>query len=104
MGAPKSARKLREGPGERDRPPAPVNADRVGPAGFGYRRDVPDLRPSERRLPRAAAKAGVGASAFAVFACGWLAMRATEWPRILLFTLLAVAAAGLASFFSRAAR
>ncbi len=57
----------------------------------------PDLR-------RLAAKAGLVASAFVVFLCGWLAMRATEWPRIVLYTVIALGAGVLASTFSRAAR
>jgi hypothetical protein len=53
-------------------------------------------------LRRLAAQAGTVASAFAVFACGWLAMQADRWPRILLYSALALVAAGLAGVFRRA--
>ncbi|BDG05514.1 hypothetical protein [Anaeromyxobacter oryzae] len=65
---------------------------------------MPTPDPSESGVRRAAAQAGVVASALAVFTCGWLAMRAQEWPRILLYSVLAVGAAALASWFRRAAR
>ena len=61
-------------------------------------------REAQRGLSRAAAKVGVGASAFAVFTCGFLAMRATAWPRILLFSALALVAGAVASAFSRLSR
>ncbi len=48
-----------------------------------------------------AAKAGFIASALAVFACGWLAMRSDDWKRIVLFSALALVAGALASAFSR---
>jgi hypothetical protein len=51
-----------------------------------------------------AAKAGFIASAFAVFTCGWLAMRSDDWKRMVLFSLLALVAGGLASAFSRGGR
>jgi hypothetical protein len=40
----------------------------------------------------------------AVFTCGWLAMRATAWPRVLLFSALALVAGAVASAFSRLSR
>ncbi len=55
-------------------------------------------------MSRAAAKVGVAASAFAVFACGWLAMSSTAWPKVILFSALAVVAAMVASAFSRMSR
>ena len=55
-------------------------------------------------LRRGLAKLGMGASALAVFTCGWLSMRATDWPRILLFALLALVAGMIASAFARAGR
>jgi hypothetical protein len=64
----------------------------------------PAERDPPRGLSRAAAKVGVGLSAFAVFTCGFLAMRATDWPRILLFSALALVAGAVASAFSRRSR
>ena len=46
----------------------------------------------------------MGASALAVFTCGWLSMQATSWPRILIFAVLALVAGMAASAFARAAR
>jgi hypothetical protein len=76
----------------RDRPRAPA---------FGYPGRVPHREDPPRSVLRTAGQAGVVLSAFAVFACGWLAMRSEAWPRILLFSVLAVGAAALASFFRR---
>lgn len=72
----------------------------------GYRRRVqgPDRGTSERPLRRIAAKAGFFGSAFAVFACGWLATRSDDWTKIILFSLLALASTLLASMFSRTGR
>lgn len=56
------------------------------------------------RLSRAAAKAGVGASALAVFTGGYLAMSTDDWRRIVLFSGISLAGAALASFFARRAR
>ncbi len=50
------------------------------------------------------ARAGVVLSAFAIFTCGWLAMHATDWVRILLYSALALAAGGAAQAFSRHAK
>ncbi len=50
------------------------------------------------------AKAGVMASALAIFLCGWLAMQSEDWPRIVLYSVLALAAGGVAQAFSRHAR
>jgi hypothetical protein len=50
------------------------------------------------------AKAGMALSAFAVFTCGWLAMRTDDWRQILGFSLLALVAGAVASGFSRQAR
>lgn len=60
--------------------------------------------PPERPGRRVAAKAGFVLSAFAVFACGWLAMRTSDWRKIVLYSLLALGAAVLANAFSRSAR
>ena len=60
--------------------------------------------PSRTPLRRGLAKVGTGASALAVFTCGWLSMQATSWPRILLFAALALVAGMIASAFARAAR
>jgi hypothetical protein len=46
----------------------------------------------------------MGASALAVFTCGWLSMQATSWPRILIFAFLALIAGMVASAFARAGR
>ena len=59
---------------------------------------------SDRSLRHVAAKAGVVAAAFAVFTCGWLAMRADHWTGMVGFSALAVGAAVLASRLSRAGR
>jgi hypothetical protein len=55
-------------------------------------------------MSRAAAKVGVAASAFAVFACGWLAMSSTALPKMILFSALSLVAAAVASAFSRMSR
>lgn len=55
-------------------------------------------------LRRIAAKAGFLASAFALFICGWLAMRTDDWKRMVLFAALALVAGALASAFSRGGR
>lgn len=65
---------------------------------------MPDPAPTESRVRRLAQQAGFFASAFAVFTCGWLAMRSEDWRRVLLFSLLALGAAALASAFSRRGR
>ena len=63
------------------------------------------LDPAGRdRLVRIAARAGYVASAFAVFVCGWFAMRGLEWKRTVLLTVLALGAAWMATTFSRMAR
>jgi len=59
---------------------------------------------SERPSGRVAAKAGFLASAFAVFTCGWLAMRSDDWKQMVLFSVLALGAAALASAFSHRTR
>jgi hypothetical protein len=64
---------------------------------------TPDPGSSERSFSRVAAKAGFVASAFAVFTCGWFAMRSDDWQRVVLFSVLAIGAAALASAFSRRA-
>ena len=58
----------------------------------------------ERRLRHLAARVGVVAAAFAVFTCGWLAMRAEHWTGMVGFSALALGAAVLASRLSRAGR
>ncbi len=65
---------------------------------------TPDPESSERSFSRVAAKMGFVASALAVFTCGWLAMRTDDWKRMILFSVLALCAAALASAFSRRAR
>ncbi|WP_242393213.1 hypothetical protein [Anaeromyxobacter oryzisoli] len=55
-------------------------------------------------MRRIATQIGVVVSAFVVFLCGWLAMRADAWPKVILYSLLALVAAGLASYFRRATR
>lgn len=50
------------------------------------------------------AKLGLGASAFLVFVCGWFAMKSEDWRVTVGLTLLAGAAAVVASTFSRRAR
>ena len=56
------------------------------------------------RLRAGSARAGTLAGAFAVFLCGWLAMRSSDWREILLFSALALVAGGVASAFARRAR
>jgi len=51
-----------------------------------------------------ASRAGFVASAFAVFLCGWFAMQTDDWRRMVLFSVLALVAAALASRFSRRGR
>ncbi|MFL5395637.1 MAG: hypothetical protein ACJ783_14825 [Myxococcales bacterium] len=65
---------------------------------------MPPLRDPDRKLSRAAARVGVGASALAVFTCGWFAMSTTSWPRVLLFSALALVAGAMTSAFSRLSR
>jgi hypothetical protein len=55
-------------------------------------------------LNRTLAKLGVTASAFAIFTCGWLAMRTEDWRQIVLFSVLALGAGAVAAAFSRHAR
>jgi hypothetical protein len=55
-------------------------------------------------VSRGLAKAGVVLAAFAIFTCGWLAMRTDDWRQVLLFSALALAAGAVASAFSRRAR
>jgi hypothetical protein len=55
--------------------------------------------PPSRLLPRI----GMYASAFGVFACGWLAMKTDDWRMIVGLTLLAgVAGVAAAAFGKRA--
>jgi hypothetical protein len=66
---------------------------------------VPD--PSGQNRPALGpglAKIGVVVAAFAVFTCGWLAMHATDWRYMILFTALALVAGAVASAFARNAR
>jgi hypothetical protein len=56
------------------------------------------------RVRAASARAGVVAGAFAVFLCGWLAMRSTDWKQIVLFSALALVAGAVASAFGRRMR
>ena len=57
-----------------------------------------------KRLVRLAARAGVVASALAVFAAGWVAVRSTDWREVVAVTVLAGIAGLLAQAFSRRAR
>jgi hypothetical protein len=67
--------------------------------------DVPTPEPPQENLFRQiAGRAGFIGSALAVFTCGWLAMRADDWKRIVLFSALALVAGALASAFSRRSR
>jgi hypothetical protein len=50
------------------------------------------------------ARIGFFASVALVFACGWFAMRSSDWKQIVLLTLLAAVAGIVASRFSRRAR
>jgi hypothetical protein len=47
------------------------------------------------------AQAGFLASAFALFACGWLGMQTSDWRLMIAYAVLAVGAAALATAFSR---
>jgi NADH:ubiquinone oxidoreductase subunit 4 (subunit M) len=60
--------------------------------------------PAPDTLRRLSSRAGFLASAFAVFTCGWLAMRTDDWKRMILYSVLALGAAALASAFSRRSR
>jgi hypothetical protein len=60
-----------------------------------------DERASRGRVGRVPAQVGFFASVFAVFACGWFAMRTSDWKRILLLTALALVAGALATAFRR---
>ncbi len=64
----------------------------------------PPDRQQRDRLLKLAARVGFVASAFAVFACGWFAMKGLEWKRTLLLTVLALGAGWLAATFNRMAR
>lgn len=50
------------------------------------------------------AKLGVAAAAFAIFTCGWLAMRTEDWKEMVFYSALALGAGAVASAFSRRAR
>jgi hypothetical protein len=50
------------------------------------------------------ARIGFFASVALVFACGWFAMRASDWKNVVLLTALAAVAGVVASIFSRRAR
>lgn len=52
-------------------------------------------------VPRWIAQLGFALSAFAVFACGWLGMRTDDRGLMVLYAVLALGAAALASAFSR---
>jgi hypothetical protein len=77
----------------------------AGAARLRYAPAVTAPASSGSRSPRRAlAKAGVIASAFAIFLCGFLAMHMEDWRAMLGFTLLAAAAGAAASAFARRAR
>jgi len=66
---------------------------------------MPDPTPEQPGpLGRTMARAGMALAAFAVFTCGWLAMRTDDWRKMAAYTLLAMGAATAASAFSRRAR
>jgi hypothetical protein len=50
---------------------------------------------------RTLAQVGFYASAFAVFTCGWLGMRTSDWRFVILYAVLALGAAALAAAFAR---
>jgi hypothetical protein len=58
---------------------------------------TPDPERSSRPPSRFAARAAFVASAFAVFICGWLAMRTNDWRQMVLWSALAIAAAVIAT-------
>jgi ABC-type antimicrobial peptide transport system permease subunit len=60
--------------------------------------------PFRARLRNVADRAGFYLSLFIVFACGWFAMSSTDWTRIVLLSLLAIAAGLTASAFAKRAR
>jgi hypothetical protein len=62
---------------------------------------TPDPERSSRPPPRAAAQAAFVASAFAVFICGWLAMRTSDWRQMVLWSALAIVAAVIATAVRR---
>jgi anti-sigma-K factor RskA len=55
-------------------------------------------------IRRALARVGLAASAFLVFACGYLAMQTGDWRRCVPLTLLAGLGGLAASAFARRAR
>jgi hypothetical protein len=59
---------------------------------------TPDPQRSKSPLPGWASQAGFVASALAVFTCGWLAMHTNDWRLMLLYTVLALGAAALATW------
>jgi hypothetical protein len=59
-------------------------------------------RSSPNRPPtRWPVQAAFVASAFAVFICGWLAMKTNDWRLMILYTALAIAAAVIATAVRR---
>jgi hypothetical protein len=63
-------------------------------------------RPPQRhpRLARFAARAGLVASALAVFSSGYLAMMSNDWRKVTVITLIGGAAGLVAAWFARRAR
>ena len=57
-----------------------------------------------RGTSRILARLGFFISVLIVFGCGWLAMQTSDWKRILVLTLLALAAGIVASQFQRRTR
>jgi hypothetical protein len=55
------------------------------------------------RAPRLLPRIGMYASAFGVFACGWLAMKTDDWRMIVGLTVLAGVAGLAASAFGKRA-
>jgi hypothetical protein len=50
---------------------------------------------------RLLAQVGFAASALAVFTCGWLGMRTSDWRLTIAYAVLALGAAALAAAFAR---
>jgi hypothetical protein len=64
------------------------------------RAPAPTVRPHRS----VAAKFGFVLGAFAVFVCGWLPTRSSDWKTMVLYSVLAIGAAAVTSAFSRMAR
>jgi hypothetical protein len=65
---------------------------------------TPDPERSNRSPSRFVAQAVFVASAFAVFICGWLAMKTNDWRLMVLYSALAIGAAVIATAVRRRTR